>query len=442
MPTTPDRPAESILGPITPIRCNVVGCHWACHGVPDKYADSRARIVREHMAAEHTPTPEAPDCPTDQLRAAAELLRDKATAAIHEGRTTWSIGHTLGSKSPVVVDDPDQPSVLIETYAARLERVNSYLALVGPATGLAVARWLESWTGVDLSEHGSMPEDAQHALAVARQLLGTTSTCVCGEPGAPGTTHRTDGPCYVAEPTCDCGPPPGGICVHDVAADCLRRAAASDAPAAPPAPADRDAEVEQLRAELDKLIRWHKEDGAQAAKMRTTITRLRAERAELNRQLDCLRGDMRNMETSLREQDAEFERIRRAAGEAAAGAHHPKQADTVLAAAIPEWEAVYEPGNVSDYLIGYANSEAAAKGAAIAWVLSQSDKTADRLEWDPQSWNDRHDAWFDLFERHDDGVDTGVGVTVRHRLHPYTAADFAPEDDETLAVPAAPEETR
>ncbi|MGW5989490.1 hypothetical protein ACWFRT_13935 [Streptomyces anulatus] len=134
--------------------------------------------------------------------------------------------------------------------------------------------------------------------------------------------------------------------------------------------------------------------------------------------------------------------LRTLAAEAAARVQPPTttEADTVLAAAIPEWEAVYEPGNVSDYLIGYANTEAAAKGAAIAWVLSQSDKAADRLDWDPQNWNDRHDAWFDLVERHDDGVDTGVGVTVRHRLHPYTAADFAPEDDEQPAAPAAPEE--
>ncbi|MCX4605438.1 hypothetical protein OG402_33775 [Streptomyces anulatus] len=130
------------------------------------------------------------------------------------------------------------------------------------------------------------------------------------------------------------------------------------------------------------------------------------------------------------------------AGEAAAGVQQTttSEADTVLAAALPSWEAVYEPGNVSDYLIGYANTEAAAKGAATAWVLSQTDKTADRLEWDPQNWNDRHDAWFDLVERHDDGVDTGVGVTVRHRLRPYTAADFAPEADGEPAAPAAPEE--
>ncbi|MFD9781912.1 hypothetical protein ACFWZS_33925 [[Kitasatospora] papulosa] len=117
-----------------------------------------------------------PTNPAALLREAASLLRDRATAAIHEGRTTWSTGHMLGSKSPVVVDDQEQPSVLIETYATRLERVNAYLALVGPATGLAVAAWLESWTGVDLSEHGPMPEDAQHALTVARRVLGTTTT--------------------------------------------------------------------------------------------------------------------------------------------------------------------------------------------------------------------------------------------------------------------------
>ncbi|MFJ9985347.1 hypothetical protein ACIQUD_15165 [Streptomyces globisporus] len=103
------------------------------------------------------------------------------------------------------------------------------------------------------------------------------------------------------------------------------------------APADRAAEVEDLRAELDKLIRWHKEDGVQAVKAATTITRLRAERAELSRQLDCLRGDMRDMETCVREQDAEFERIRRAASGAAAGvqppttseAHRPRRGDAV-----------------------------------------------------------------------------------------------------------------
>ncbi|MEV8048925.1 hypothetical protein [Streptomyces bacillaris] len=130
------------------------------------------------------------------------------------------------------------------------------------------------------------------------------------------------------------------------------------------------------------------------------------------------------------------------AADAAAGVQPPTttEADTVLAAAIPEWEAVYEPGNVSDYLIGYANSEAAAKGAALAWVLSESDKEADRLEWTSTPHGDDYDEHFELSERHDDGIDTAVGVTVRRRLRPYTAADFTPEDDEQPAASATTEE--
>ncbi|WP_327259967.1 MULTISPECIES: hypothetical protein [unclassified Streptomyces] len=120
--------------------------------------------------------------PTEELRTAASLLRDKATAAIHEGRTTWATGNTLGSKSPVVVDDQEQPSVLIETYAARLERVNSYLALLGPATGLALADWLKDSATLHMpdTECGYCIPSRNPlnlpcpALKVARQLLGGT----------------------------------------------------------------------------------------------------------------------------------------------------------------------------------------------------------------------------------------------------------------------------
>lgn len=118
--------------------------------------------------------------PADELRTAAHILRDRASAAVHEGRTTWSTGNTLGSRSPVVIDDPDTPSVLIETYAARLEAVNRYLALLGPATGHAMADWLDS-TAATIEAVIRNHEDAAHegahwiapALAVARAIKGT-----------------------------------------------------------------------------------------------------------------------------------------------------------------------------------------------------------------------------------------------------------------------------
>ncbi|MDX3637789.1 hypothetical protein PV728_47975 [Streptomyces europaeiscabiei] len=81
---------------------------------------------------------------------------------------------------------------------------------------------------------------------------------------------------------------------------------------------------------------------------------------------------------------------------------------------LPAWEAMYEPGNVSDYLIAYTNSEAAAKGAAEAWLRSQKDEVGS-LEWVPQNPLDGYDTEFELNERHDDGIDTGPGITVRHR---------------------------
>ena len=84
---------------------------------------------------------------------------------------------------------------------------------------------------------------------------------------------------------------------------------------------------------------------------------------------------------------------------------------------LPAWEAVYEPGNVSTYLIGYANDQDAATGMAEAWLRSQAEVTG-RLEWldEQQMATGRHDRWFELIERHDDGVDTGPGIVVRRRV--------------------------
>nr|BFD90694.1 hypothetical protein KitaXyl93_20540 [Kitasatospora sp. Xyl93] len=125
----------------------------------------------------------------DLLAAAATRLRAAATEATHNDRTTWQLGHTLGTRTAVVLDDPDKPTVLIETYAERLERVNAYLALVGPATGLAVADWLaqaaRTHRAAESAARRVWREDGEddraafvaertdhHALAVARAVLG------------------------------------------------------------------------------------------------------------------------------------------------------------------------------------------------------------------------------------------------------------------------------
>lgn len=86
------------------------------------------------MTAQHTPHP------TDELRAAARLLRDRADA-VPPGK--WVPDRTHGTGSPVVVNDRARPTVLIETHAAQYERVNDYLLLWSPEIAEPLACLLE-----------------------------------------------------------------------------------------------------------------------------------------------------------------------------------------------------------------------------------------------------------------------------------------------------------
>jgi hypothetical protein len=113
---------------------------------------------------------------------------------------------------------------------------------------------------------------------------------------------------------------------------------------------------------------------------------------------------------------AELRRLADAASGPGGAAGETQQPET-QADLLPAWEAMYEPGNVSDYLIGYANDEAPAKAAAEAWLRSQAEVTG-RLEWVPQTPLDGYDQEAELIERHDDGIDTGPGITVRRRVEP------------------------
>jgi hypothetical protein len=125
-----------------------------------------------------TGTPDNTHPVIHEILAAADLLRERATKAVHQNRTAWSTTATLGTRSPVVTDHPNSPSVLIETFAGRLEDVNDYLATVNPSVGLLMADWLHFHAVhtarlYELVEGASERVDVSHpAVLLARKILG------------------------------------------------------------------------------------------------------------------------------------------------------------------------------------------------------------------------------------------------------------------------------
>jgi hypothetical protein len=119
----------------------------------------------------------------DELRAAATKLRELATAATpgpwrdhdtHLGQ----YGHTatvLSGKGNSTDLRAWLPSMSQESWdqTRNVWADAGYIATMHPGVGAALADWLDSWTGIDLYEAGSLPEDARHALAVARAINGT-----------------------------------------------------------------------------------------------------------------------------------------------------------------------------------------------------------------------------------------------------------------------------
>lgn len=108
--------------------------------------------------------------PAETLRTAAEILRHTAQRATHEQGPRWMLGTTDTDKAAVVLDHPDQPTVLIQSYAERLEAVNAYLVRMHPGVGLALANWLDS-----AAEDAKQIGPDFRALVVARQILGGAS---------------------------------------------------------------------------------------------------------------------------------------------------------------------------------------------------------------------------------------------------------------------------
>ncbi len=57
----------------------------------------------------------------------------------------------------------------------QLKRAAVKLREGAPVIAEPLAVWLESWDGIPFDEHGPMPVDLQHALNVARAILGEAS---------------------------------------------------------------------------------------------------------------------------------------------------------------------------------------------------------------------------------------------------------------------------
>ncbi|AWL39692.1 MULTISPECIES: hypothetical protein [unclassified Streptomyces] len=197
-----------------------------------------------------TDTTPAADRPADLLRAAAELLRQTATTA---GGEPWVADHFPEG----TIVRPAATTHSLFRLAAHGNRaagtpcvspaVGAHIALMHPGVGLALARLLDGVMSTSREadheecQRGCSPEicDLSAALAVARQLLGTTETegarCVCGDP-IEWMTH-SDGSGWIHSPGSE--------------TRCL------DArPAAPSAPADRAATPSpSVLAELMGTIR-------------------------------------------------------------------------------------------------------------------------------------------------------------------------------------------
>lgn len=71
----------------------------------------------------------------------------------------------------------DQPQEPLIQYVADAETPEfaAYIAAMHPGVGELLAKWLASWQGIDFSEAAALPEDAQHAIAVAHAINGTAS---------------------------------------------------------------------------------------------------------------------------------------------------------------------------------------------------------------------------------------------------------------------------
>ncbi len=109
--------------------------------------------------------------PADELRAAADKLR-KLAADLGDCRGPWYVVNRDQRPYPQRIDNIGVPYVVASTTTdpSHPPTVADYIATMHPGVGKALADWLWSWVGIDFREDAALPEDAQHALAIARAI--------------------------------------------------------------------------------------------------------------------------------------------------------------------------------------------------------------------------------------------------------------------------------
>ncbi|MFD6553749.1 hypothetical protein [Streptomyces sp. NPDC058398] len=112
--------------------------------------------------------------PADELHAAAAKLR-ALTTALGDCRGPWYVVNREQRPYPQRIDNIGVPYVVASTTTdpSHPPTMADYIAAMHPGVGNALVKWLESWVGIDFSEHAAMAGDLAHALAVARQINGT-----------------------------------------------------------------------------------------------------------------------------------------------------------------------------------------------------------------------------------------------------------------------------
>jgi hypothetical protein len=112
--------------------------------------------------------------PADEIRNAATRLL-QLIANLRDCRGPWYVVNREERPYPQRIDNIGVPYIVANAYTGpeHPPTTADYIAAMHPGVGLAVAKWLESLTGVEISEHGPMTEEIQHALAVARAINAT-----------------------------------------------------------------------------------------------------------------------------------------------------------------------------------------------------------------------------------------------------------------------------